>query len=216
MPRNFQGEPPLVNYPYVYSAPALKRFLKLIPETAPPTEVTPEYLLSAGFRNNNDRAIIPTLKFIGLLKEDGTPSDDYALLRDKSQAGIVMATHLRSAYNELFALYPDAQNKSSEALKNFFAPKTKAGAAALGMIVATFKTLCESADFGTTPVSSPAGQPASQARVFSQTTQSPESGVTVNLNIQLQLPPTENAEIYDKIFESLRKHLIERKPPAGA
>jgi len=206
-----------VNYPYVYSLAALKRFLNLIPETGTPAKLTPEYLKTAGFRNTNDRAIISVLKFVNLLADDGTPTSDYSLLRDNSKAGAVMSSHLKTAYKELFDLYPDANNQPDEKLKNFFAPQTPAGGESVNKIVGTFKTLCESADFGAAPISSTTtGQGPSQVRVVSQTIPSSEGGVTINLNIQLQLPPTENAEIYDKIFESLKKHLIDLKPAANA
>jgi len=181
--------------------------------------MTQEYLQTAGFKSKNDRAIISVLKFVKLLDDGGAPTEDYKLLRDKSRFGAIIASHIRESYSELFALYPDASSESNDKLRDFFAPKTNASPDVLDKIIATFKTLCDSGDFGAPPISPPTaqpGQPAAQVRVVSQTMQASESGVTVHLNIQLQLPPTENAEIYDKIFESLRKHLIERKPPAGA
>jgi hypothetical protein len=206
----------LVNYPYVYSAGTLKRFLEMLPRTAAPSKVTQEYLQTAGFKSKNDRAIISVLKFIKLLDDGGAPTEDYKLLRDKSRFGAIIALHIRGTYNELFALYPDANSESNDRLRDFFAPKTNASPEVLGKVIATFKTLCDSGDFGAAPTVPPAGQPAEQVRVVSQTMQGSDSGVTVNLNIQLQLPPTENAEIYDKIFESLKKHLIDRKPSADA
>jgi len=32
---------------------------------------------------------------------------------------------------------------------------------------------------------------------------------SINLNIQLQLPETTNPDVYDKLFESMKKHLLE-------
>ncbi len=207
------------NYPYVYSSGKLKQFLETIPTVGTPTKVTQEYLDAAGFKSTNDRAIISVLKFIELVGEDGKPTEDYKLLRDRSQFGAIMASHIRKGYTELFSLFPDANSKPTDALKNFFATKTTAGDAALGQIVATFKTLCEAADFGA-QMQAPAGteEPSGERPVPRSLKVSaiPESGVTINLNIQLQLPPTEDSTIYDKIFESLKRHLIERKSTADA
>lgn len=207
------------NYPYVYNSGTLKKYLEMIPDAGTPPKITQPYLEAAGFKSKNDRAIISVLKFIGFLGGDGTTTQDYALLRDKTQSGAVMASHLRTAYSELFGMFPDAYNKSNDALRNFFATKTTAGGAALGLIVATFKTLCESADFGApTPVLPQVKEP-SEGQPVSRDLKLPpitETGVTINLNIQLQLPPTEDSSIYDKIFESLKKHLIERKSTADA
>ena len=208
-----------MNYPYVYSSGKLKQFLEMISTVGTPPKITQEYLEAAGFKSTNDRAIISVLKFVELLGEDGKPTEDYKLLRDRSQFGAILASHIKEGYSELFSLFPDANNKNNEALKNFFATKTTAGDAALGQIVATFKTLCESADFEA-PAPSPTGSEGHKGdRPVSRSLKIPaipESGVTINLNIQLQLPPTEDSAVYDRIFESLRRNLIERKPTADS
>jgi len=79
----------------------------MIPETGTPDKVTQEYLVAAGFKSTNDRAIIPLLKFLGLLEQNGTPTVDYRQLRDRSQFGAILASHIRTAYNELFSLFPN-------------------------------------------------------------------------------------------------------------
>ena len=197
----------------------MKDFLGRIPTAQTPTKVTTEYLEAAGFRSKNDRAIIPILKFAGLLSDDGRPTESYTLMRDKNQSGAVLASLIKKSYSELFDMYSDANNQSNQALKNFFSTKTTGAEPVVNQIVATFKTLCETADFGAgaTVTSEPEEKPG-EATIYrvQQHASSQESGVTINLNIQLQLPPTEDASIYDKIFESLKKHLIERKPAADA
>ncbi len=195
----------------------------MIPETGTPDKVTQEYLVAAGFKSTNDRAIIPLLKFLGLLEQNGAPTADYRKLRDRSQFGAILASHIRTGYDELFSLFPDANERSSDKLRDFFATKTDAGGKALGLIVNTFKTLCESADFGA-PVPSVADEPEQTGKIAGIGGKVPRltepmtsvPGMTINLNIQLQLPPTEDSTIYDKIFESLKRHLIERKSAADA
>lgn len=207
----------MAEYPYAYTSSALKRYLEMISKTQAPPKVTAQYLLTAGFKSSNDRAVISVLKFIKLLDGSATPTDDYKQMRDTSKYGAILASHIRDSYGDLFALYSDANMQSNDKLRDFFGPKTNAKPEVLDKIISTFKTLCESADFGAAPVSSTQPQAgATQVKVASQTMSIPESGMTINLNIQLQLPPTENAEIYDKIFESLKKHLIDRKPAADA
>jgi hypothetical protein len=211
------------SYPYVYTVSNLKRFLETVSDVGTPPKVTQEYLESMGFKSKNDRAIISVLKFIGLIQDDGRPADDYKLLRDKSQSRVVIAAHILKGYSELFAQFPDANLRSNDALKNFFATKTEAGAAALTLIVGTFKALCEKADFAaipTTATAHPTSEPgqalSTDGKTLLQSAQFPGTGVTINLNIQLQLPATENTSVYNSIFKSLRENLIERKPPASA
>ena len=197
----------------------MKAFLNRIPSAQTPSKVTQEYLEAAGFRSKNDRAIISVLKFVGLLDEEGKPTESYTLLRDKNQAGAILASLVKQTYSELFEMYPDAQNQSSQTLKNFFSTKTTGAEPVVNQIVATFKGLCEQASFEATgsaafePVEK-ATRPESQS-VIRQTQTPMPSWVVINLNIQLQLPPTEDSAIYDKIFQSLKKHLLEREPSAS-
>jgi hypothetical protein len=127
-----------------------------------------------------------------------------------------MASCLRTAYSELFSTFPDADRKDVEALTNFFRANTKTGDATLRNIVGTFRTLCEFADFQQSAeivwdTKEGIESPMPKARTtYAGTSPSEGQGLVVNLNIQLQLPVTEDATIYDKIFQSLRKNLFER------
>src|SRR5713101_7571608 len=137
----------------------------MLQRTQAPSKVTQEYLKTAGFKSTNDRAVIPVLKFIKLLDDGAAPTEDYKLLRNKSQFGAIIASHIREAYSELFALYPDSNSESNDKLKDFFAPKTNASPEVLDKIIATFKTLCESGDFGAAPTVPSASQLVGQVRV---------------------------------------------------
>jgi len=84
----------------------------------------------------------------------------------------------------------------------------------LGLIVSTFKTLCELADFEATKpaeavsaeeVEKTPGTPPKRR----SSAETASSGVpVVNINIQLQLPATDDATVYDKLFAALKKHLL--------
>ena len=73
-----------------------------------------------------------------------------------------------------------------------------------------FKILCSFADFeaaGATAVpepiteATPTPQKADSLPAIAQ-------GMTINVNIELQLPATEDEAIYDRLFAALRKHLL--------
>jgi hypothetical protein len=203
----------LTDFPYAFKVSSLRDFLKKIPELGPPTKITVEYLESLGYKSKNDRAIIGVLKFIGFLDQSGVPNEKYRLSRDKGKSRSVMAEALRQSYSELFAIFPDAQNKDNEALKNFFSTRMSVSGDVIADVANTFKILCEFADFDAgipvlaqeTAAPRIGGQPAASVR-----TSIGLSGMTINLNIQLQLPATDNTEVYDKIFQSLKKNLLER------
>jgi len=71
------------------------------------------------------------------------------------------------------------------------------------------------ADFSGTEV-----QESSQGEAVVPEKPPPEISLSIpnlplTLNIQIQLPLTEKVEVYDKIFEALRKNLIDRNPESS-
>jgi len=116
-----------------------------------------------------------------------------------------MAEYIKKAYSELFKLYPDAYKKDDDALKNFFRPTTDAGEQVVERMVDTFKALCGFADFETIP---PKAEDMGKGQDMGETKSAVQlpSGITLTINIQLALPATGDASVYDKIFKALREH----------
>lgn len=137
--------------------------------------------------------------------------------RNKGQAKAVMAAALRKAYATLFATYPNAHQKDNEALRNFFSSHTDVGESALSLMVRTFKALTELGDFDNAADQDPGtleavlSEPEPDAGVTVRQQQRPLAGkgaMTVNINIQLQLPATDNATIYENLFAAMKKNLL--------
>lgn len=196
----------MANYPYTLNTGKLTGFLKHIQKASVPDKVTQTYLSSAGFKSTNDRAIISVLKFIDFLDSTGTPTKKYEAFRNTTTGQQVLGQAIRSSYSELFSMYPDAQQKDTEALRNFFSTHSKAGDAALSAMVLTFKSLCSMASFDEVV------QPVTP-RVPSETKQ-PSTLVSrgiesLTINIQLTLPATSDSKIYEDIFKAMKKHLVE-------
>ena len=203
----------MVEYPYVLTLNALKGFIAQIPETGIPEKLTIDELEKRGFKSKNHRPIIYLLKFLKFIDENHIPTEYWKNYRDKSRNKRVIGQAVKEAYADLFALYPNAQERDTEALKNFFSTRTTAGVQVVDKTVATFKTLCQLSDFGEeTSVQAPTGSeekevplpPTKDSSQVHQLSKVP----AININIQLQLPATENAEIYNKIFEALKKNLL--------
>jgi len=72
----------------------------------------------------------------------------------------------------------------------------------------TFKELCGLADFEAVVVTEPAAKPITPT--IKEVAEIPTGvrPVTININIQLQLPATEDVTIYDNLFSALKKHLF--------
>ncbi len=202
----------MADFPYTTNPASLKHFFDHVQTAGVPTKVTIKYLESAGFKSKNDRAILSVLKAIEFVDDAGAPTDKWRAYRVRGpEARAVMAAALKSAYSGLFATYPDAHRKDNEALRNYFSAHTTVGEGALSYIVRTFKILSELADFEATPSEGVGAEPTLPSAVQRG---SPSlrplvaPGLTVNINVQLQLPATDDEAVYDKLFGSLKRHLF--------
>ncbi len=203
-----------MSYTYTVKMGSLKEYLNRVKskELGMPDKVNREYLKSIGYTSSNDWYMIRVLKSIDFLNKSGVPTQSFKDFRTEKSSQ-VMASALRKTYAELFKIYPQPHQKSKGNLENFFAEKKpKLKKSTLGLFVDTFKTLCEFADFGAVPVTPKAEVVEAEKRVaeVAEVTTITPTGVTINLNIQLTLPATEDATIYDKIFKSLKENLLSR------
>ena len=200
----------MAEYPYILNTGSLKSFLESIPKIGIPDKINTNTLPMLGYKSTNDRPIVKILRFVDFIDAKGVPTQNYINFRDTSKAKIVMANAIRKAYSDLFKMYPDAHKKDDETLKNFFRPTTKAGEQVVERMVDTFKALCSFAHFEATAVESKAEEYAKVEKMELKGTQVLPSGITLNLNIQLVLPTTDDASVYDKIFKALKEHILSR------
>ena len=201
-----------MSYPYILKTGSLREFLRKIrdQEIGIPDKLTTKDLPALGFGSSNDRPIIRILKFIEFLSADNKPTENFINFRSKEKYRRVMAQCLRNAYRELFDLYPNACQMSNEELMDFFGTKLKGGKRVIEAAVRTFKVLCEYADFES--LKQITKKPIEESQIEVVEKYLPQ--LTLNINIQIQLPVTEDAEVYDKIFEALRRHIIFRESKA--
>jgi hypothetical protein len=202
-----------MSYNYTTKTGSLKTFLERVKtkELGVPDKVTQAYLESINYKSTHDRTLIRVLKSIDFIDDSGVPTQAFKDFRtDKSRQ--VMADALRKTYAELFKIYSKPIEKSRGELEDFFAKtETSVTKQTLGLYVDTFKTLCEFADFGAEPYKETEGEEEAEEKAKKKPPmpQVPE-GFAINLNIQITLPITDNAEVYDKIFEALKKHIFSR------
>jgi hypothetical protein len=199
-----------MSYNYAIKTGTLKAFLERVKskDLEVPDKVTVAYLESIGYKSTNDRPIIRVLKSIDFIDGNGVPTQKFKDFRTEI-SGQVMAEALRKTYADLFKTYSNPLEKSREDLENFFAKaKPSVKKQVLGLYVDTFKTLCEFAEFKALPIEREAERKEERKKehVFPQIPQ----GVTINLNVQITLPVTDDAEVYDKIFKALKEHIFSR------
>ncbi len=201
---------------YITNPAKIGPFLDKIRAAGKPEKVTLKTIESLGFKSVNDRPLLPIIKALGLVDGSGVPTARWSAFRSSHKAAL--AVGIREHYAKLFALYPDAYQKDTEALNSFFSSHTSVSAGTLKFIISTFKVLCSLADFseesarnpGTSPpLAAHAGTPAVVAH--RQPIVSAGSGVTVNINVQLTLPENADATTFEQFFKAMRQHLLDEK-----
>lgn len=188
--------------------------MQKIREVGRPPKATAAWLKSIGFTSSNDPSLLPILEFIDFVDAQRVPTQRWKDYRGADYKK-VLGDAIVAGYASLYATYPDAHNRGNSDLEAFFASQTSAGKQAISKMVSTFKNLSQNAEFGAAEVGvvsqpdvPPAGAGSSPAVVKQGVAHQLGQGVIVNINIELTLPETEDAEMYDKFFKAMRKHLL--------
>ncbi len=203
----------MAEYIYMTNPAKIRELLQKIQTVGVLDKLTLQSLSTLGFKSTNDRPLVRVMKAIGFISGTGEPTDRWQRFRNKQIAGAVLAEGIKDHYAELYKYYPDAHSRDNEALRNFFSTHTKVSASTLNLIVLTFKTLCELADFSDgAPILRPSVEET--AKEVTQQNESSfirkeKTGYTININIQLALPSDATKDTFDAFFESMKKHLIE-------
>lgn len=213
-------------YPYAHVSAKIKDFLDKIPSTGVPDKVTYNELAARGFKSTNDRSILGVLKFLSLVDAEGIPTESWTSYRNKSSNKILLGTLVQTSYSELFSMYPNAQERADEEIRNFIASKTKVGEDTIQRIVTTFKTLCSMSDFSShATVNEPeeqdsgsetSGDEAStdvwaKQKAIGIAIPARSSLVPLNVNIHIHLPETDSVEAAEGLIKSIAHHLLGRE-----
>jgi hypothetical protein len=190
---------------------------KIIEGTAP-DKFSNEHLKGLGFKSSNDRAIIPLLKDLGFLSEDGTPTQRYHEFRDASRSKIVMAEALRDAYGDLFHIKEKLAESDRKAIQGKLKTTHNVSDKVAELQTSTFFSLLKLADLdavdsrkkkakkeelGEPPEVPPEKPPAEMH------TPPPKKPLSLRYNIEIHLPATKDVEVYNAIFKALKVHLGE-------
>ena len=198
----------MATIPYTPNPKNVKEFFETIQGLGIPPKLNQTYLSTIGFKSSNDRYLIGLSKSLGFVDTAGKPTTKWRDFRYKDKAPKVMADPVKTAYADLYSTYPDADKKEDDTLQNYFARTSGVADSVARLMVRTFKNLCELAAFEavaeeehvTTPTA-PAGEKVGEMPPGVKP-------VTLNINIQLQLPATEDATIYEALFSALKKNLF--------
>lgn len=202
--------------PYLASPGLVPKVFAKIQEARRPERFTQDFLATKlGHSSGNAMAIIPLLKRMGFLASDGTPTRLYDQFRNQTTKGAAVAAGMRNAYKEVFDRNEYAADLSKDKLQAQLMEIT--GAAhddrPLQLMVSTFQALKALADFEAPAMGEGESEAADKSvPVIPSPTVAHQAAKQVGLNvgytINLNLPETTNAEVFNAIFKALKQNLL--------
>lgn len=203
---------------YLIATKNLDEILQKIVDGVAPPKFNTDHLKSIGFSSSNDRAIIPMLKDLGFLAEDGTPRPRYHNYRDRSRSKAVMAEALREAYADVFHIRELPTPADRSAIEGLFKSTHNSSDVVAQRQAGTFLALLKAADLkAQSPAKAVLDSPRDK-EPERQRNDEPGRGsvgpelrqLTTELHytIQVHLPATKDIEVFNAIFRSLRENLL--------
>lgn len=213
-------------YPYANTPGRVTVLLEKVARTGKPGKASQEWLNSVGLTSSNDRRLPPILKFLGFIDASNVPTDRWDAYRG-SNPKMVLGQAIREAYSDLFHTFPAAENEPAQTLLPFFRSKGGVGDDTAQRMIGTFKALVALADISSQSPNMPGQDTSSQESGESQDEQAdatksgsskPEvkggqPAVVLNVNIQLTLPESTDAAVYEALFSSLARHVLNAGVP---
>jgi Family of unknown function (DUF5343) len=192
----------------------IKPILEKIRHVGIPQKATVQWLRTVGFTSSNDTSLLGVLKTVGFIDSSGVPTSTWSAYRG-ARYKETLGDAIRRGYAELFAVYPDAWKRDISDLEHVFSTSSTAGQQVIRKTVATFKALCESAEFGSpeeqpSPVirTGPMHAPVADSAPVSAHAGGPRStSPSVHIDIQIHISPEASTDQIEQIFKSMAKHL---------
>lgn len=212
----------MANLPYASSITAFEKVLKQIKVAAVPDKFSQDFVATKlNVKGGAGRAVIPTIKKMGLVSADGTPTELYKQYRNPSKTGQTIAKCMRKIFNPLFERNEYVYDLDNKDLKGLIVEVTGSDhdSEVVRRTVATFQALKEIASFEndrceiveeeivndeyqsvpSIPINKKASQDIQQV----------SNGISLSYTINLNLPPTKDIEVFNAIFKSLKQHLLQ-------
>ena len=211
--------------PYVNGYGGISKILTKIKTASVPTKFTRDFLSTIlGLKSSSYHAMIPFLKRLGFIDQANTPTQRYKDFRSDNKSGFVMAKAIKEAYPDIYKGNEYAHQLPKNELIDLVATVTGAAKddAAMMSVVNTFVELNKFATFDVSDIPDEIGDPVEEEEEMEE-----EESVTpktkappVKLNgdkvkfgisytINLNLPATAEVKVFDAIFKSLKRNLLD-------
>lgn len=204
---------------YMTSVKNLPAIMAKIMEGTAPKKFTIAHLKGIGFKSSSDQGILPVLKELGFLLDDGTPTQRYHDYRDQSRSRAVMAQALRQSYEEIFHINERPTESDRQSIEGKFKSDHNVSDSVAQRQAMTFFALLQHADLEAEDSLAGIGKDTQGERKIDElededarnTTppKGPSRDISLRYNIEVHLPATKDIEVYNAIFKSLRAHILD-------
>jgi hypothetical protein len=202
---------------YLLTTKNVEAFFNALTNAEPPPKFIQKILEQLEFKSTNDRLYIGVLKGLKFIDDAGIPQDRYYKYIDQTESKKVLAEAIKEAYSDLFSINKKANDFSLAEVKNKLKTiyQGKKSDNVLDLMSKTFRALCDYADWSISTITQ---KPADdQDKKDSPNTKQEEKDEKedkhkrikipeLHYNIQIHLPESRDAAVYDAIFKSLKEH----------
>jgi hypothetical protein len=202
---------------YMVSVKNLPAIMQKVVQGTAPDKFSQAHLNGIGFKSSNDKAVIPLLKDLKFLSEDGTPTKRYHDYRDPSRSKQVMGEALKVAYEDLFHLNARPSDADRSAIEGKFKSFHNTTDNVAQRQAATFLALLKLAALDGTSTTSvdtdlKTETKEKQPKKEKGKDSNREFGAAfagLRYNVEIHLPASKDIEVYNAIFKALKEHLFE-------
>jgi hypothetical protein len=199
--------------PYLTSPGTIETALKRVKAAATPPTFNNDFVHAVlQIKGGTGKTVAPFFKKLGLVSDAGVPTALYQKLRNPSTAGGALAQATKHAYKPLFDVNEYAHKLSDKDLKGLILQVTglEEGNRTSDLIYQTFSKLKRASLFDTAVTADAPSAPDEKKGPsnFNSGQEKPLRELRIGYTINLNLPATANIEVFDAIFQSLRKNLL--------
>ena len=206
----------MIKYPpYVDCYGKIPELFSRISNAAVPPKFTIDFLYTKlGLKSTTHRKFISFLKKINFLDDGQIPTQKYRDFRDSSKSGKVMADAVKKSYNDLFEAneyaYSLKKNEIEQKLISIFGASKEDKT--MQKVNSTLWELLKISNFEDDDnieenINEENINENSQENIF-KTNQFQKTDIGLNYTINLNLPATNDVEVFNAIFKSLKENLL--------
>jgi hypothetical protein len=199
------------DFAYTVVPGKLRMLLSKIRTVGVPPKVTIQWLKTIGFSSSDDKSLIGVLKFINFIDASGVPTQRWVEYRGSKYKN-VLGDAVRQGYSDLFAVYPDANQRTQSELDHVFSTSSSGGKQVITKTIQTFKALVEDAEFSAESetnlhmAAGPLHTPPARRQETGGKQEDP-TGPALHIDIQIHISPEASPEQIDQVFASMAKHV---------